>query len=1856
LRIFNNIGYNSTNGLVIWRNSTTNITAANNNDWFTTGPNLAFTSVGNVFSPDLAAWRTLSGFDANSISVNPQFISTTDLHTTNVQLDAKGTPFPEVLTDIDGQFRNPTMPDIGADEFLTANNDAGVFSIDSPRKPFASGVQPVHVTLFNNGLDTLESVQVQWTVNGVAQPPFNWTGNLLSGTQMDSVAIGNFVFVIGIPYSIRAWTTLPNGMTDADVTNDTVQVNNLYAALGGFYTIGGITPDFPTFNAANTAMRLGGVVAPVTFNVRNGIYTEQLVLKEYVGVNATSPVTFQSESGDSTAVKLTFSSTSSAANYVVQLDSADYYRFRGMTLEALNSNFGRVFHFLNGANGNKIERNILKSIASNSETDIIYSSTHTDNQNEFRRNHLIGGRYGVNWVGATLEAGTIIANNLFEGQRNRGIYLQTQSNPQIFDNTIVNGINGFRGINLNLCTDGFRLYNNKIFITDEYSILIQNCDNLIGNEGLIYNNFIRVGNNTNAGTAGIYLTSSDRNKLFYNNVYSNSSWQGSSALYLTSSNNITLINNIFSAGVGKSILTSNSLNLVSNFNNLYTNGNVLVTQNSSDAVTLADWRTLSGQDQNSISVDPLFISDTDLHVQEVELNNAGTPISVITTDIDGETRNPVTPDIGADEFTPMGANDVGVEFIYEPNTATPFPSGNRDVRVIVKNNGADTVMTATVQWRVNNLPKTPYNWAGNLFPGERDTITIGTHVFGAGISYNIVAYTQNPDGLPDSNPANDTAKVNDLYAALDGIYTIGGVLPNFSNFTNAVTALNKGGVLGPVTFNVRNGTYAETFTLNNIKGASTTNRVIFKSESGDSSLVVLTKNSTSGRVITLNNSDFLTFSRMTFLLPNFADFFYIENGTNDLTIANNDFKSNATSAYTFIQGAGTIETNIQIKDNRFQNSLEAILMYGTNASSLEGGLVIENNVFDDISNYGILTRYHNAPIIRNNTFNNVSRPIYCEYADNGLRITGNKITTDGNIGDASISLYYCDGTSSARGLVANNFVQASGSQFRSGITVYVSNYQNIYYNSIHLNNTSTSSRALYLESGGNLRALNNILANTGGGYAYYVSSANAVNISNFNDLYATGTNLAYWQGTNVSNLANLRNISGQEFNSISEDPLFYSPTNLHVLQVALDSAASPVPEVTTDIDGQARTPNYPDIGADEFNYVTKDVGITKLLTPVSGCNLGTASIVKVVIQNYGGLPQTGFNVAYRTYSSTPVVENVGSRVVAPGDTIHFTFSQPVNLSGFITHTIMAYSLLSGDLNAFNDTLSAQVINYPTPTPPGNMLPADGTMNIDPPISFSWLPSVGATRYDIFIWKATDPMPTQPTGQDLTQIIYVYSSNNLVYGATYKWQVIAKNGFCQTASAIQQFTLRQLPDLTAGNVQAPASPFSGQSIAVSWTTSNTGSGATGMTQWYDYVYLSTDPVYQEGVDEYLGGSVNLTALNSGQSYLQTAMVTLPQGIQGNYYLIVFADKSTSLGESNENNNISVALPIVINLTPPPDLKVTSVIAPTNAFSGQTINVTWTTKNQGTGNVPPGNTFRDYVYLSSNPTLNLSSAILLGTYLSDPIAAGVSQTRMLSAQLPAAIFGDYYVHVYTDRNNNVFEFAFEDNNISVSDTLTIFLTPPPDLVVQQIMAPAFANNNQSVSLQWTVENQGATAANGTWTDQVLISRNATYHPDSVRFLGSFVNPGNLQAGDQIVRTGTVNIPNDIGGPYYFYIHTDANNQVFEYQSENNNIGRSTTTTNILNADLQVTVVVVPDTINSGTSFSVQWTVKNDGVGSLLNISRTDKIYLSQTSVLNVGTATLLEQLTYGGSLLSGQVVSKQMNVSFPNGISGNYYIHC
>jgi hypothetical protein len=73
------------------------------------------------------------GRNENSVSVFPHYISNADLHTVSPYLDGGGIPLERVTEDIDGEPRDDSAPDIGADEFTpdpsTTTPLAGTYTI-----------------------------------------------------------------------------------------------------------------------------------------------------------------------------------------------------------------------------------------------------------------------------------------------------------------------------------------------------------------------------------------------------------------------------------------------------------------------------------------------------------------------------------------------------------------------------------------------------------------------------------------------------------------------------------------------------------------------------------------------------------------------------------------------------------------------------------------------------------------------------------------------------------------------------------------------------------------------------------------------------------------------------------------------------------------------------------------------------------------------------------------------------------------------------------------------------------------------------------------------------------------------------------------------------------------------------------------------------------------------------------------------------------------------------------------------------------------------------------------------------------------------------------------------------------------------------------------------------------------------------------------------------------------------------------------------------------------------------------------------------------------------------------------------
>lgn len=574
------------------------------------------------------------------------------------------------------------------------------------------------------------------------------------------------------------------------------------------------------------------------------------------------------------------------------------------------------------------------------------------------------------------------------------------------------------------------------------------------------------------------------------------------------------------------------------------------------------------------------------------------------------------------------------------------------------------------------------------------------------------------------------------------------------------------------------------------------------------------------------------------------------------------------------------------------------------------------------------------------------------------------------------------------------------------------------------------------------------------------------------------------------------------------------------------------------------------------------------------------------------------------------------------------------------------------------TFNVEVINNPLTGSITKMLPSDGNTNVTFPLTFSWFPVEKAITYDIYVWPEAGTQPEEPMVHDITSINYtLYSSNELEYGKSYKWRVVAKGDCSLLESPVQTFRLRFLPDLVPYNIQVPPNAYSGQPITISWQIKNEGPGSTLDREWIDKIYLSTDMVLDERDIEGTTRS-NAGALNSGGSYSNSATFTLPNGINNKYYVIVVANSYHQLIEKDKSNNTGISAATVnIQLTPPPDLQVSTVTPPNNAFSGQQVEVIWTVTNAGTGKAT-GIGWIDLIYLSKEEVLNTANAIRLGiAWHNEDVAAGGSYTQRTTVQLPDTISGNYYVHVVTDWGNVVYEHATEDNNTGRSSVVNVILAPPVDLVVPRIDIPATAHTGGKLVMSWRVENAGGSSTNRTyWRDDVYLSPTPTWNKQTAILLGTVARWTGLSAGEGYTAERELNLPNNITGNYYVIVKTDALNDIYEHHAEDNNTGHTAQPLVINTPDLTVSNMVVPVSGVSGQLMSIEWRVKNNGSGVLEHTKVTDRILISKSATFDEAKSQVVKMVAYPtGRIPAGADTLQKSVVVLPEGIAGNYYVY-
>ncbi len=489
----------------------------------------------------------------------------------------------------------------------------------------------------------------------------------------------------------RPVTVVPSGDTAAVTTTD-----YLIAQDG--------SGDFLSFNEAVTFLVNHGVSGRVNMNVADGTYNEQVLIPPITGTSEVNRVTFQSVSGDSTAVVLTWSADSTD-NYTLKLDNdAKYFTFRDLTLQAEDTAYGRVLD-MRWCSNHYFHNNRFSGVINDNTNDSDLSTTVVNGDNidsvSFENNFIENGSHGIH-INEGIR--NVISKNIFNNQRFKSLQVTNQEGILIVGNSIDHNESPY-----------------AIVVDANYSIIInnviksQNSDYargiFISGDGLdesgeypvkghLANNFIYLNSSQNRGIRADELNDYG---IYHNTVYISNTSSTDNVYCLDLSNTCSAIdisNNIFAndSDGGAPYLFHTTTGFTSDFNDLYSSGAVAAYLDSNGDQTdfddLAAWQSFSGGDANSISVKPNFETEGDFRILNPEMDNAGTPIAEVITDIEGDPRDATAPDMGADEYTAPSLPDLIVANQYaDPSTIyTGFPF---DMIGEVQNLGANMRGTQT---------------------------------------------------------------------------------------------------------------------------------------------------------------------------------------------------------------------------------------------------------------------------------------------------------------------------------------------------------------------------------------------------------------------------------------------------------------------------------------------------------------------------------------------------------------------------------------------------------------------------------------------------------------------------------------------------------------------------------------------------------------------------------------------------------------------------------------------------------------------------------------------------------------------------------------------------------------------------------------------------------------------------------------------------------------------------------------------------------------------------------------------------------------------------------------------------------
>lgn len=618
------------------------------------------------------------------------------------------------------------LDDITVRDFIPV--DAGVTAFNGPLSPITLGVNNVDVTITNFGTDTLTSANIEWSVNGVVQTTSPWTGAVPFNTTDGPNTIGSYNFVAGIT-TIKAWTSLPNGVVDGANGNDTL-TTQVCTPLIGAYTVGGGGADFSDMATLGDMLSNCGVSGNVTVTVNPGTYVGRMILDHVPGTSAAATIVI--DGIDQSMVTMT---TASSSN--IYLNGTDWTTVKNITLSNTGTTDAYGVQLRDTASNNILDSLRIMMAPAAGASDIIGVSASDSETSSFGEGqnalwttvsncHISGGEKGIHFEGQSIlrNVGNRFMNNLIEDVEDYGFYIDDQDSIFITGNTII-GVSSTFGDGI-YCFDiqMFDISGNSAMNIPDWALYIAD-----GNYSLdaVPTSRGRISNNMFSSTSdyAMYLDDTEETDVFHNTSV------GRPGIRVNDVAGLDIRNNIFESDTDYAFEADDDLSVTSNVvdYNLYwtpTSNALFVRDAFSNHIDLTAWQTASGTlNANSLELEAVFQGGlTDLHVIGPAAQDVGDITVGILVDIDNDARpTGLGVDMGADEFIVDTANIALVEYI--------LPAGCGDslspIWAIVHSLGVDTVWTFDFDANItgDGIGTINYTYNDTLVFNQYDTVLVG---------------------------------------------------------------------------------------------------------------------------------------------------------------------------------------------------------------------------------------------------------------------------------------------------------------------------------------------------------------------------------------------------------------------------------------------------------------------------------------------------------------------------------------------------------------------------------------------------------------------------------------------------------------------------------------------------------------------------------------------------------------------------------------------------------------------------------------------------------------------------------------------------------------------------------------------------------------------------------------------------------------------------------------------------------------------------------------------------------------------------------------------------------------------------